>query len=71
LKRHVAGLGKFHPETTLAQVTPELLSKQHLDIRFIIDHEDEKIHRCAPICIEEKGRIAASFSLTDKVRPIA
>jgi len=44
-------LGKFHPETTIAQIAPELLPKQHLDIRFIIDHEDKKIHRCVPICL--------------------
>jgi hypothetical protein len=25
-----------------------LLPKQHLDIRFIIDHEDEKVHESPP-----------------------
>jgi len=49
LKGHVAGLGKFHPETGFAQIAPELLSKQHFDIRLIIDHENEKVHRCVPI----------------------
>src|SRR4029450_9523606 len=49
LERHAAGLSKIHPETTLAQIAPELLPKQHLDIRFIVDHEDEKVHRCVPI----------------------
>jgi hypothetical protein len=55
-------LGKFHPETTLTQIAPELLPKQHLDIRFIIDHEDEKVHRCVPIWPKDQdcGRIAAS-----------
>jgi hypothetical protein len=26
-----------------------LLPKQHLNIRFIIDHEDKKVHRCVPL----------------------
>src|SRR5262249_42710757 len=40
---------KFHREAARAQVAPEMLAEQHLDIRFIIDNEDEKIHRCVPI----------------------
>ncbi|MGB7854869.1 MAG: hypothetical protein WBL48_03110 [Pseudolabrys sp.] len=50
-------MSKFHPEATLAQIAPELLPKQHLDIRFIIDHEDEKIHRCAPIASKSKDAL--------------
>jgi hypothetical protein len=57
LKRHVAGLGKFHPKSTVAQVTPELLPKQHLDVRLIIDHEDKKIHRCVPIASKSKDAL--------------
>jgi hypothetical protein len=34
-------LGKFHRETALAQVAPEMLAKQHLDIRFIVDNENK------------------------------
>jgi hypothetical protein len=46
---------RFSPSPSIsghiAQIAPELLPKQHLDIRFIIDHEDKKIHRCVPICL--------------------
>jgi hypothetical protein len=41
LKRHVAGLGKFHREATLAQVAAEMLAEQHLDIRFIVDNKNK------------------------------
>jgi hypothetical protein len=46
-------LGKFHPETTLAQIAPELLPKQHLDIRFIINHENEKVHSMCPHWVKD------------------
>jgi hypothetical protein len=44
LKGHVAGLGKFHREATLAKVAPKMLTEQQLNVRFIINHEDEKFH---------------------------
>jgi hypothetical protein len=37
-------LGKFHDKATGAEVAPELLTKQHLDIRLIVDDENEKAH---------------------------
>jgi hypothetical protein len=33
------GLGKLYGEPASAKVAPELLAKQHFDIRLIIDHE--------------------------------
>ena len=27
-----------------AQIVPELLAKQHLDVRLIIDHKNQKAH---------------------------
>jgi hypothetical protein len=27
-----------------AQITPELLPKQHLDVRLVIHHENKKFH---------------------------
>jgi hypothetical protein len=37
-------LGKFHREAFLAQVAAEMLAEQHLNVWFIIDHEDKKVH---------------------------
>ena len=31
-------LSKIHPEAVVAQVAPELLAKQHLDIRLVVDN---------------------------------
>jgi len=33
-----------------------LLPKQHLDIRFIINHENEKVHDVSPLGPEEASR---------------
>src|SRR5262249_917844 len=41
LKRHVAGLRKFHREATLPQVPPQIPAEHHLDIRFVIDNENK------------------------------
>jgi len=38
LQRRRCRLGKFHGETTAAQIPPELLAKQRLNIGFVIDH---------------------------------
>jgi hypothetical protein len=35
-------LGEFHCETTRSKIAAELLPKQNLDIRFVINHENEK-----------------------------
>ena len=48
LKRRRGGLGKFHRKAACAQVAPELLAEQQLDIRLIIDHENEKVHARPP-----------------------
>jgi len=37
-------LSKLHREATQAKITPELLAKQHFDIRFVINHKNEKFH---------------------------
>ena len=33
-----------------AQIMPELLAEQQLDVRLIVDHEDEKLHGRFPDC---------------------
>ena len=48
LKCHGGGLGKLHREAVGAEVAPELLAEQHLDIRLIIDHENERVHTRSP-----------------------
>ena len=42
------GLGKFHCETTRSKIAAELLPKQNFDIRFVINHENEKTCKLAP-----------------------
>jgi hypothetical protein len=41
-------LGKLHGEPASAQIAPELLAKQYLDIGFVVDHEDEQAHGWLP-----------------------
>ena len=44
LKCGRAGLGELHGELASAEVPPfppKALAKQHLDVRFVIDHENE------------------------------
>jgi hypothetical protein len=37
-------LSKFHRETTQTKIMPELLAKEHLDVRLIIHHKYKKVH---------------------------
>src|SRR5262249_11932005 len=48
LKRSGGRLGKLHGKATGAQITSELLAKQHLNVRFIVDHDNKQAHDCAP-----------------------
>ena len=49
------GLRELHREPAGAEVAPELLAKQHLDVRFVVDHEDEQGHACPPDLGERCG----------------
>src|SRR4029077_13836140 len=40
--------GEFHLETAGAQVAPELLPEQRLDVRLVIDDQDVKVHVLPP-----------------------
>jgi hypothetical protein len=35
---------KIHHETLRAQVAPELLAKQRLDVGLVVDHKDQNVH---------------------------
>jgi hypothetical protein len=48
LKGHGSGLRKFHREPASAEIAPELLAEQNLDIWLVIDPENEKVHACPP-----------------------
>ena len=48
LKRYVAGWRKFHRETAGAKIMPKLLAKQHLNVRLIVDRENDEIYTLAP-----------------------
>ena len=48
LKRHGSRLGKFHREATGAEIAPELLPEQQLNIGLIINHENKKAHARPP-----------------------
>ena len=39
---------KFHRETAGAEIMPKLLAKQHLNIRLVVNHENEEGHARAP-----------------------
>ena len=49
LQRRRRRLGEFHGETAGAQVAPELLPKQRLDVGLVVDHENEKAHARPPV----------------------
>ena len=49
------GLGKLHDEPASAQVAPEMLAKQHLDVRLVVNHENEQAHARSPI---SEGKLA-------------
>ena len=36
--------GKLHGEPASAQVTPEVLPKQGLNVRLVVDHENKQTH---------------------------
>ena len=47
------GLGKLHGEATSAEVVSKLLSEQNLDIRLVINHENEQVHARPPDLIRD------------------
>ena len=53
LKCHGGGLRKFHCEAAGAEVAPELLAEQHLDVRLIVNHENERVHMRSPDLIRD------------------
>ena len=53
LKCHGGGLRKLHREAAGAEVAPELLAEQHLDIRLIVNHENEQVHARSPDLIRD------------------
>ena len=44
LERYRSRLRELHREAVGAQVPPELLPEQKLDVRLVIDHENEWLH---------------------------
>ena len=48
LKRAVRRLGKIHREAAGADIAPELLAKQHLNIGFVVNDENKQAHVSAP-----------------------
>ena len=45
---HRGRLRELHGEAPGAQIAPKLLPEQHLDIRFVVDHENKHVHVCTP-----------------------
>ena len=57
-------MGKLHREPASAEVAPELLAEQHLDIRLIVNHENERVHARSPDLIRAvpaRGRTIREF----------
>ena len=40
-------------EAVSTEITPELLAEQNLDIRLVVNHENEKVHACSPDFVRE------------------
>jgi hypothetical protein len=59
LERAVARLGKFRSEAAGLQLMPKLLAEQHLNVWFIIDHENQEFHRSYPITVNVTRPVAA------------
>ena len=47
-KRAVCRLGKIHREAAVADVAPELLAKQRLNIGFVVNNKNKQAHLSAP-----------------------
>jgi hypothetical protein len=41
-------LGKFHGEAASAEITPEVLAKQHLNVWLVIHYENKERHALPP-----------------------
>jgi hypothetical protein len=64
LKCDRAGLGELHGEPASAEVPPvppKALAKQHLDVRFVIDHENEGLMLALLISGQMPRRVAGLF----------
>ena len=48
LKSAFSRASKIHYEAAVTQVAPELLPKQHFNIRLVVDNEDQAAHDFAP-----------------------
>jgi hypothetical protein len=44
LKGTIPRLSKIHLKAVVAQVAPELLTKQHLDIGLVVNNENKEVH---------------------------
>ena len=56
LKRRRRGLGKFHGKAASAEIAPELLAEQQLNIGFVINNENEKAHARPPDLAMDRSR---------------
>jgi hypothetical protein len=56
------GLRKLHGEATSAEVVSKLLSEQNLDIRLVINHENEPVHARSPDLIRDAPARAGGLS---------
>ena len=43
-----ADWSKFHREAARANIPPELLTKQHLNVRLVIYHKNKEVHARSP-----------------------
>ena len=57
LQRRDGRLRELHHEAPGAEVAAELLAKQQLDVRLVVDHQDEQAH-CLTSSSRERGRRA-------------
>jgi hypothetical protein len=49
-------LGELHHEALSPNIAPELLAKQDLNVRFIVDNKDEWFQACPPGSVKAMWR---------------
>src|ERR1700730_3889932 len=52
----IGRLRKLHREAVSAEIAPELLAKQHLDIGLVVDHQNKHIHTLTSLSAEVAPR---------------
>ena len=56
-------IGKLHGEPVSAEIAPELLTEKCLDVRLIVDDENERVRAFSRILASDAPHAAARFEI--------